>query len=149
MTSLQHHRPQGMPLENPLTKTKSVDAIFYFKCLVSFCLIFNCRSTGNLSEVSSMYFYSLMTSLGFYFTYFNTRAGSFTHFVYINFMANLSVGRDLAIYRFSCCWVHLDRTCREDLDPFHGEIEHLGSIWTVSISSPNHLSKSSRGHKIH
>ena len=30
MTSLQDNRSQGMPLGNPLTKTKSVDAIFKF-----------------------------------------------------------------------------------------------------------------------
>ena len=31
-----------------------------------------------------------------------------------------------AIYRFTCCWVHLDRRFRKDLDTFQGVIGQLG-----------------------
>ena len=31
-----------------------------------------------------------------------------------------------SIYRFPCCWVHLDRRSWEDLDTFQGGIGHLG-----------------------
>ena len=95
-----------------------------------------------------MFFYSLMTSLGFHFKYSNTRAVLLILCNQIVWRISLLFeNRD--IYRFSCCLVHLDKKFREDLDPFQGGIGHLGRIWTVSISSPNHLFISSTGHKIH
>ena len=61
------------------------------------------------------FFNSLLTSLGFHFKYFNTRAGCF------NILCNLIVWQmsllfdnheNWAISRSSCCWVHLNRTFR-------------------------------------
>ena len=54
-----------------------------------------------------------------------------------------------AIYRFSCCWVHLDRRFREDLDTFQGGIRPLGddvhtlpkSLVQILLTSWNSLSQ--------
>ena len=85
-----------------------------------------------------MFFYSLMTSLGFHLKYFN---GCFTHVVYCS-----RIGLFTDFHAIGYIWTE-DSGMIWTL--FRGELDTWGSILTMSISSPTHLSKFSPQHEIH